>query len=113
MRVEAYRYLNLGSAQTGDLVSSGAEGLSPARITRQAVAQYPPIARTQHMQGSVIISALVNENGQVTDTRIISSASPIFNAAAADSIRRSTFAPGTKDGAKVKSWTTVRVDFKL
>jgi TonB family protein len=98
-------------AQTGDLVSG--EGLTPARVSRQAVAQYPPIARSQRMQGSVVVSALVNENGQVLDTRIVSSVSPIFNAAAADSIKRSTFTPGSKDGVKVKSWTTVRVDFKL
>jgi TonB family protein len=99
--------------QVGDLVAQGAEGLTSARVSRQAVAQYPPIARVQHLQGSVVVSALVNENGQVVDTRVVSSASPIFNAAAADSIRRSTFTPGSKDGVRVKSWTTVRVDFKL
>ena len=99
--------------QVGDLVSQGAEGLNPARVSRQAVAQYPPIARVQHMQGSVVVSALVNENGQVIDTRVVNSASPVFNAAATDSIKRSTFTPGTKDGVRVKSWTTVRIDFKL
>jgi TonB family protein len=82
-------------------------------MSRQAAAQYPPIARQQHMQGSVVVSALVNENGQVIDTRVIRSVSPILNNAAVDSIKRSTFNPGTKDGVRVKSWTTVSVDFKL
>ncbi|MEA2165824.1 MAG: eukaryotic-like serine/threonine-protein kinase [Thermoanaerobaculia bacterium] len=99
--------------QVGDLVAQGSEGLTPARMARQALAQYPPLARVQHMQGSVIVSALVNENGQVIDTRVIRSVSPILNNAAVDSIRRSTFTPGTKDGVRVKSWTTVSVDFKL
>ncbi|MDP9360337.1 MAG: TonB family protein, partial [Acidobacteriota bacterium] len=99
--------------QLGDLVAQGSEGLTPARVSRQAPAQYPPMARVQHMQGSVVVSALVNENGQVIETRVITSASPIFNSAAADSIRRSTFTPASKDGVRVKSWTTVRVDFKL
>jgi TonB family protein len=99
--------------QVGDLVSQGTEGLNPARVARQAVAQYPPIARVQRMQGSVVVSALVNENGQVIDTRVVNSASPVLNSAAIDSIKRSTFTPGTKDGVRVKSWTTVRVDFKL
>ena len=63
--------------------------------------------------GSVIVNALVNENGQVIDTRILTSASSILNEAALNSVRRSTFAPGTKDGVRVKSWTPVRVDFKL
>jgi TonB family protein len=99
--------------QVGDLVSQGTEGLNPARVSRQAVAQYPPIARVQRMQGSVVVSALVNENGQVIETRVVNSASAVLNAAAIDSIKRSTFTPGTKDGVRVKSWTTVRVDFKL
>jgi TonB family protein len=99
--------------QVGDLIAQGSEGLSPARMSHQAAAQYPPIARVQHMQGSVIVSALVNENGQVIDTRVIRSVSPILNNAAVDSIKRSTFTPGTKDGVRVKSWTTVSVDFKL
>ncbi|HEX3067712.1 MAG TPA: TonB family protein [Thermoanaerobaculia bacterium] len=99
--------------QLGDLVSQGTEGLNPARVSRQAVAQYPPIARVQRMQGSVVVSALVNENGQVIDTRVVSGAAPVLNSAAIDSIKRSSFTPGTKDGVRVKSWTTVRVDFKL
>lgn len=99
--------------QVGELVAQGTEGLVAARVSRQAVAQYPPIARVQRMQGSVVVSALVNENGQVIDTRVVNSASPVFNAAATDSIKRSTFTPGSKDGVRVKSWTTVRVDFKL
>jgi TonB family protein len=100
-------------AQTGDTVSPGTAGLTPARITQQAPAQYPAIARAQRMQGTVVVSAFVDENGRVIDTRVISSVSPIFNSAAADSIRRSTFSPGTKDGARVKSWTTVSVNFRL
>jgi TonB family protein len=100
-------------AQLGELVASGTEGLAPARIARQAAATYPPIARMQHIQGTVIVNALVNENGQVIDTRVLSSASAILNEAAVQSIRRSSFSPGTKDGVRVKSWTAVRVEFKL
>jgi TonB family protein len=99
--------------QVGDLVPAGTEGLTPAHITRQALATYPPIARMQRIQGSVIISALINENGQVIDTRILTTASSLLNDAAVNSVRRSTFTPGSKDGVRVKSWTPVRVDFKL
>ena len=47
------------------------------------------------------------------ETRVLSSANAVLNEAAIQSVRRSTFAPGIKDGARVKSWTAVRVDFKL
>ena len=60
------------------------------------------------------MSALVSETGQVLETRIIIGVKGSgLNEAAEQSIRRSTFAPGMKDGVRVKSWATVRVDFKL
>ena len=99
--------------QVGDLVPAGTPGLIPAHTTRQAPATYPPIARLQHVQGSVIISVLVSETGQVLETKIIRGGQMGLNEAAEQSIRRSTFAPGQKDGVRVKSWTTVSVDFKL
>ncbi|MEK6371548.1 MAG: TonB family protein [Acidobacteriota bacterium] len=100
-------------AQTGDLVDPGTPGLTPPRMTRQALASYPAIAKMQRIQGSVTVNALISETGQVVDTRIISTANPILNDAAVQSVRRSTFAPGSKDGARVRSWTAVRVEFKL
>ncbi|HXA17228.1 MAG TPA: TonB family protein [Thermoanaerobaculia bacterium] len=99
--------------QVGDLVAAGTPGLVPAHTTRQAPATYPPMARLQHVQGSVIISVLVSETGRVLDTRIIRGGVMGLSEAADQSVRRSTFAPGEKDGVRVKSWTTVSVDFKL
>jgi TonB family protein len=99
--------------QVGDLVPAGTPGLTPARITHQAVASYPPIARIQHVQGSVVVSVLVSETGQVLETRVVSGPQAVLNEAAQQSIRRSTFSAGEKDGVRVKSWTNVRVDFKL
>jgi TonB family protein len=100
-------------AQLGELVPPGTEGLNAARISHQALATYPQIARLQRVQGQVIVNALINENGQVTETRVLSSSNGILNDAAVNSVKRSTFTPGTKDGVRVKSWCPVRVDFKL
>jgi TonB family protein len=99
--------------RVGDLVPAGTAGLKPARITHQAAAIYPPIARMQHFQGSVIVAALISETGQVLETRVVNGAQAVLNDAAQQSIRRSTFSPGEKDGVRVKTWTNVRVDFKL
>jgi TonB family protein len=99
--------------QVGDLIPAGTPGLTPARITHQAVAAYPPIARIQHVQGSVVVNVLVSETGQVLETRVVSGPQAVLNEAAQQSIRRSTFSAGEKDGVRVKSWTNVRVDFKL
>jgi len=99
--------------QVGDLVPPGTPGLTAAHTTRQAPASYPQLARIQHVQGTVIISVLVSETGRVLETRVVKGGQLGLTEAADQSIRRSTFAPGEKDGVRVKSWTTVAVDFKL
>src|SRR4029079_1267679 len=103
-------------AREGDLVAAGTEGLAPAHILRQAAATYPPIARVQRIEGSVVVNVLVAETGQVQETRLLSGGTgryALLGEAALQAVRRSAFAPGTKDGVHVKSWTTVRIDFKL
>ena len=102
-------------AREGDLVPLGTEGLTPPRITRRGVVQYPPLARTQRVQGTVITSVLVSETGEVLDVKVIRGVNlPVgLNEAAVQTMRRSTFAPAMKDGVRVKSYVTVPVEFKL
>jgi protein TonB len=69
----------------------------------------------QKIEGTVITSVLVSETGQVLEVRILRGVNrPVgLNEAAEQAMRRSSFAPGTKDGVRVKSWLTVPVEFKL
>lgn len=99
----------------GDLVPAGTEGLIPPRITRRGSVAYPPIARAQRVQGTVITTVLVSEKGEVLDVRILRGIGrPVgLDEAAEQAMRRSTFAPATKDGVRVRAWLTVPVEFKL
>ena len=102
-------------AREGDLVPLGTEGLTPPRLTRRANVTYPPLARVQRVQGTVIVSVLVSETGNVLDVKVIRGVNtPVgLNEAAVQAMRRSTFAPATKDGVRVRSSITVPVEFKL
>ncbi|HSP35479.1 MAG TPA: TonB family protein, partial [Thermoanaerobaculia bacterium] len=100
-------------AREGDLVAAGTEGLVPPRVTRRGTVAYPPIAKQQKIEGTVILNVLVNETGQVLDIKVLRSRPAGLDEAAIAIIRRSTFTPPTKDGVRVKSWTTVPVEFKL
>jgi TonB family protein len=98
----------------GDMVTD-LEGLTPARMIRRASVPYPPLARMQRVEGTVLIGALVSETGAVMETRIIKPINkPVgLNEAAEQIVRRSQFSPPLKDGVRVKAWTTVPIDFKL
>ena len=87
----------------------------PAKMTRRANVPYPPMARLQRIQGTVLVSALISETGQVLDVKLVR---PInrpggLNEAALQIVRQSIFTPPMKDGVRVRTWTTVPVDFKL
>ncbi len=97
----------------GDLVAPGTEGLVPARVLRRGTVPYPPIARVQHIEGTVVLNVLVSESGQVLEVRVLQGRPAGLNEAAEQIVRRSTFSPPTKDGVRVKSWVRVPVDFKL
>jgi TonB family protein len=102
-------------AREGDLVPAGTEGLAAPRLLRRGSVPYPPMARMQKVEGTVITSVLVGERGQVLEVRILRGVSrPVgLNEAAEQTMRRSTFSPPTKDGVRVRSWVTVPVEFKL
>jgi len=103
------------AVREGDLVPAGTEGLVPGRMVKRGSVPYPPIAKINHVEGTVVLSVLVGETGRVLDVKVLRPiARPVgLNEAAEEMMRRSTFSPPMKDGVKVKSWTTVPVEFKL
>lgn len=84
------------------------EALSPIRPT------YPPIALRRRMEGSVILSVLINESGRVEDVRVLRGDSSRlgFDEAAIRAVRQATFTPPMKDGKRVRTWKPVPVAFK-
>ncbi|HEU4887703.1 MAG TPA: TonB family protein [Thermoanaerobaculia bacterium] len=102
-------------AREGDLIPAGTEGLTAPRITRRGSVPYPPMARMQKVEGTVITSVLVSETGAVLEVRVLRGVTRAvgLNEAAQQAMRRSTFQPGSKDGVRVKAWVTVPVEFKL
>jgi len=99
----------------GDLVPAGTEGLTPGRMIHRGTVPYPPVAKLNRVEGTVVLSVLVGETGKVLEVRVIRPITrPVgLNEAAEEIVRRSTFSAPTKDGIKVKAWTTVPVEFKL
>ncbi|HYK02786.1 MAG TPA: TonB family protein [Thermoanaerobaculia bacterium] len=101
-------------AREGDLIAPGTDGLVSPRVLRRGTVPYPSMARQQKVEGTVITNVLVSETGNVLEVRVVRGISRGgLNEAAVSAMRRSSFAPGTKDGVKVKAWVTVPVEFKL
>jgi len=100
--------------RAGELVEAG-PGVSPPQLVSSPKPEYPPMARTLRVEGTVVVSVLVDENGQVQDVRM---AEPIrqkvgLNEAALAAARAVRYKPAKKDGVPVKMWTRLRIPFKL
>lgn len=74
---------------------------------------YPETARSQGIEGTVIVRVLIDELGMARRYRVKKSAGGTLNKAAIDAIYSIRFAPGVRDGEPVRSWVTVPVTFSL
>jgi eukaryotic-like serine/threonine-protein kinase len=97
----------------GMLVDVGDPAVVPPVLLKESRASYPRLAWQLKVEGSVLIEALVDEKGQVTDTKILERSGPRvgFEEAAVRQVRTRRYRPATKEGVPVKVWVKVRVNF--
>jgi len=98
----------------GALVNLADVGVIPPTLERSAPLVYPQIALQQRAVGTVELSVLIDEKGNVGETRIVRGAPGIgLNQAAIDNVRHRKYRPATKDGVPVKVYLSVIVKFEI
>lgn len=100
------------AVREGDVVAAADLDQIPKAV-RMVQPIYPPMARAQRIPALIIVSAFINENGDVKDVRVLRG-EPRFgmNDAAIRAIRATKFTPPMKDGKRVKTWLPQQYDFK-
>ena len=73
---------------------------------------YPAIARSAHMQGVVILEAVLDVQGRVDSVRVLRSI-PLLDQAALDAVQQWRYTPALVNGAAVPVVMTVTVNFAL
>jgi protein TonB len=73
---------------------------------------YPEIARLAHVEGTVVLEAIVNPAGRVDHLRVVASV-PLLDAAALDAVRQWRYTPSVLNGQPVAVLMTVTVRFTL
>src|SRR5262249_16764881 len=86
--------------------------LQPPRLINSTRPIYPQAARVERIQGSVMLDALVDENGKVVQTQVISGPVPL-QAAAQESVRNWRYQPAQLNGQPISVHTRVSVNFAL
>jgi TonB family protein len=113
VRTEPATQANPGAGfQRGQMITGG-PGVEHAEVGRLAEPAYPQRARGTGRRPSVRVAILVDENGNVLQTRILEGdpSGLGFNEAALEAARRTRFLPATKDGVPGKAWTDLSYEF--
>src|SRR4029079_2149177 len=100
-------------AEVGDLVVGGPGVVAPVLVSSPQPG-YPPVARKMGVEGTVVVSVLVDENGRVLDARLAEALKRDFGLtqAALEMARGARYRPATKDGVRVRMWVRLKVPFK-
>jgi protein TonB len=69
-----------------------APGQGPGLIKR-VEPEYPPMARTARMTGTVVLDAIIQKDGTVTDVTVVKSTNAMFERASIDAVKQWRFTP--------------------
>jgi protein TonB len=71
---------------------------------------YPPIAKAAHVQGVVVLHAIISKQGTIENLSVISGP-PMLTTSAVDAVRRWRYRPYLLNGDPVEVETTINVNF--
>jgi protein TonB len=83
-----------------------------AKLERQILPVYPQIAKTAHIQGTVVLHAVIAKDGSIQELTYVSGPALLMRAAM-DAVRQWHYAPTQLNGEPVEVDTTIQVVFSL
>ncbi len=83
-----------------------------ANLIHQVVPSYPVLAKMSHIQGTVILAAVIAPDGSVEDLRLISG-HPMLVSSALEAVRQWKYRPPLLNGHPMQVDTTITVNFSL
>jgi periplasmic protein TonB len=83
-----------------------------AKMVRQIMPVYPPIAKTAHIAGTVVLHAVIAKDGSVEDLQYVSGP-PLLMKSAMDAVKQWRYQPTQLNGDPVEVDTTISVVFTL
>jgi periplasmic protein TonB len=95
------------------ILQPGVGGVTHPEILERVDPDYPEAMRRAHVQGTVILEAVITAAGTVDEIRIVASGGPMLDAAASAAVLRWRYKPATLNGRAVAVRLTVTVRFGL
>ncbi|MBK1877362.1 energy transducer TonB [Pelagicoccus mobilis] len=94
-------------------IDFGIEDKTDAYVLETVKPQYPQEMLQRGIQGKTLLLLRVDERGEVSDVRVVSTSNDSFADAAIKSVKNWYFQPGTQNGVPVPQTVTVPVSFLI
>jgi protein TonB len=88
------------------------QGVTKGLLVQKIEPQYPPLARAARVQGDVVLSAVIDTNGQITNLQLVSG-HPMLVPAAIAAVKQWRYKPYLLNRQPVEVETTITVIFSL
>jgi len=87
--------------------------IQPPTLLKRIEPTYPPLAVSAHLQGVVILEAVVDEEGVVKEVKVLRAVNPLLDREALAAVRQWRYAPVVLNGTPVRFVLTVSLSFSL
>lgn len=88
------------------------QGVSRGLLVYRVEPVYPPLARQAHIQGVVVLTAIIDKEGSIQNLQLVSG-HPMLAPAAIEAVKQWRYKPFLLNGQSVGVETTVTVNFQL
>ncbi len=88
------------------------QGVTKGLLIHKQEPTYPPLARAARVQGEVVLSAVIDTNGQITNLNLVSG-HPMLVPSAIEAVKQWRYKPYLLNGQPVEVETTITVIFTL
>jgi protein TonB len=88
------------------------EPIVQAQLILRVEPRYPALAMQIHLQGTVVLHAIISREGRITSLEVLSG-HPLFVPSALDAVRQWRYRPTILNGEPVEVETTITVIFQL
>ena len=96
-----------------DAVPADAPGVTPPVALETAAPAYPELARRAHVEGVVVLEAVIGADGSVRDVKVLRGVSPLLDPAALEAVKRWRYRAASIGGRPVAVYLQVVLTFSL
>jgi protein TonB len=88
------------------------QGVAEGLLVHKVTPQYPPLAKSARIQGSVVLQAVISKSGAIENLRLVQG-HPMLAPAAIDAVKQWRYKPYYLNGEPVEVETVITVNFTL